>query len=186
MSLFNGIQNIEHTFAGWAEKELSQLFNAAPKIEQVADAVLTYAGPALQTIVTLEAGAPAGVLVGKVIQEAQSDLTAASGVIYDFGPSPSAASLIDSVKANLSALLTAGHVTNSTSVSSVNQVISELDILVTALKKTTSAVSTDSAAARTGTAASSDPAAAGTNGAATPATPNQTRNQAAGAAPAAS
>jgi hypothetical protein len=135
MSIFKGIANVEHTFAAWAEKELAKLFREAPKIEQVADAILTYVGPALQTIVTLEAGAPAGALVGKVIQEAQTDLTAASGAIYDFGASPSAGSIIKGVKENLAALLTAGHISDPASVSRVKQVVGELDILVTALSK---------------------------------------------------
>lgn len=135
MSIFKGIANVKHTFAGWAEKELAKLFKDAPKIEQVADAILTYVGPALQTIVTLEAGAPAGAIVGKVIREAQLDLTAANGAIYDFGPSPSAASIINGVKENLGALLAAGHVTNPASVTNINQVVSELDVLVTALAK---------------------------------------------------
>jgi len=135
VSIFSGIQNIEHTFASWAEKELAKLYTAAPKIEQVAGTVLTYAGPALQTIVSLEAGAPAGAIVGEVIQEAQSDLTAASGLIYDFGATPSAGSVIASVKTNLAALLAAGHVSNPTSVAGVNQVIGELDTLIAAIGK---------------------------------------------------
>jgi hypothetical protein len=135
MSIFKGIANVEHTFAGWAEKELAKLFKDTPKIEQVADAILTYVGPALQTIVTLEAGAPAGALVGKVVREAQSDLTAASGVIYDFGASPSVGSIINAVKENLATLTAAGHITNPSSVANVNQVVSELEVLVTALNK---------------------------------------------------
>jgi len=136
MSIFKGIADVEHTFAGWAEKELAKLFEEEPKIEQVADAVLTYVGPALQTVVTLEAGSPASPLVGKVIREAQSDLTAANGAIYDFGPSPSAGSIINGVKENLAALLVAGQVRNPSSIANVNQVVSELDVLVAALGKT--------------------------------------------------
>ena len=139
MSIFSGIENIEHTFSGWAEKELGKLYGQAPKIEQVAGTVLTYVGPALQTVVSLEAGAPAGAIVGKVIQDAQSDLTAASGLVYDFGANPTIGSIIASVKTNLSALLTAGHVTNPASVAGVNQVIGELGILATAIGKTPTA-----------------------------------------------
>ncbi|MBS1806392.1 MAG: hypothetical protein JST28_23860 [Acidobacteria bacterium] len=142
MSIFKGIANVEHTFAAWAEKELAKLFKDAPRIEQVADAILTYVGPALQTIVTLEAGAPAGAIVGKVVREAQSALTAASGAIYDFGPTPSAGSIIGGVKDNLTGLLAAGHVSNPASVSTVNQVVSELDLLVAALSKVSAAAAT--------------------------------------------
>ena len=142
MSIFSGIEHIEHTFASWAEKELSKLYGQAPKIEQVASSILTYVGPALQTVVTLEAGAPAGSAVGKVVQEAQSALTAASGLVYDFGANPTIGSIIASVKTNLSALLTAGHVTNPTSIAGLNQVIGELGTLATAMGNISTASTT--------------------------------------------
>ena len=55
-----------HTFGAWAEKELAALVGKAPAIEQVAASVLKYAGPALQTVVAAEAGAPAGALMPAV------------------------------------------------------------------------------------------------------------------------
>ncbi len=129
MSLFTAL----HTFGAWAEKELALLVGKAPAIEQTVASILKYAGPALQTVVTVEAGAPAGAIVGKVIGDAQAGLIAASGLIYDFGASPSVASVIGSVQTNLSALLSAGHVTNSNSVATVTKVTTELASLVTAL-----------------------------------------------------
>lgn len=128
-----------HTFGAWAEKELAALVGKAPAVEQVIASVLKYAGPALQTVVTAEAGAPAGALVGKVIADAQAGLTAASGLIYDFGASPSLASVVSSVESNLSALLSAGHVTNSNSVATVTKVVTELGSLATALSSSTPA-----------------------------------------------
>lgn len=122
-----------HTFGAWAEKELALLVGKAPAIEQTVASILKYAGPALQTVVTVEAGAPAGAIVGKVIGDAQAGLIAASGLIYDFGASPSVASVIGSVQTNLSALLSAGHVTNSNSVATVTKITTELGSLVTAL-----------------------------------------------------
>lgn len=133
MSIFSSIVNAEHTFAAWAEKELALLYKDAPKIEAVADTVLKYAGSALQIIVTAEAGNAAGAVVGSVVSQAQSDLTVASGLISDFGATPTAASLVSSVQSNLSGLLTASHITNSTSVSNVTKVVSSLGALATAL-----------------------------------------------------
>jgi hypothetical protein len=125
--------SLAHTFAAWAEKELQKIEGAAPTIERIAGTVLTYAGPALQTIVSAEAGAPAGAIVGKVVAQAQSDLTAAGSLIYDFGANPSAGSIIASVQTNLGALLTAGHVTNPTSVATVTKVVNELSTISTVL-----------------------------------------------------
>jgi len=133
MSLFTAL----HTFGAWAEKELALLVGKAPAIEQTAASILKYVGPALQTIVTVEAGAPAGAIVGKVVADAQASLIAASSLIYDFGASPTVASVVGSVQSNLAALLAAGHVTNATSVATVTKVTTELGSLVTALGGTT-------------------------------------------------
>lgn len=133
MSIFSKIIAAEHTFAAWAEKELEKLYSVTPKVEAVAAAVLKYAGPALQLVVTAEAGSAAGSLVGAVISEAQTDLIAASSLIYDFGANPTATSIINAVLKNLAALLTAGHITNAGSVSTVTKVLSSLGALAAAL-----------------------------------------------------
>jgi hypothetical protein len=133
MSFFSAIANAEHSFAAWAEKELQKLEGAAPTIEKIADTVLTYVGPALQTVVTLEAGSAAGAQVAKVIGTVQSDLTAASGLITDFGAIPSVTSILGSVATNLSALLTAIEVKNPTTVATITKVVGEVQILEAAI-----------------------------------------------------
>ena len=122
-----------HTFGAWAEKEIQLIEGKAPAIEAVAASVLKYAGPALQTIVSVEAGAPAGAAVGAVVADAQAGLTAASGLLYDFGASPTVGSVVASVQTNLSALLSASKVSNPNSVATVTKVVSELGSLATAL-----------------------------------------------------
>lgn len=140
MSIFSSIANAEHTFAAWAEKELQKLYSEAPKVEQVINTVLTYVGPALQILVTTTAGTAAGTIVGSVIKQAQSDLTAVSGLIYDFGATPTVGSVVSSISTNLSALLTAGHITDATSVSTVTKITNELGVLATAIISATKAV----------------------------------------------
>lgn len=122
-----------HTFGAWAEKTLAAIIGKAPAIEQTAAAILKYAGPALQVVVSAEAGSAAGAEVAKVVADAQAGLTAASSLIYDFGAQPTFGSVVASVKTNLAALLSAGHITNSTSVATVTKVVTELDGLATAL-----------------------------------------------------
>lgn len=139
MGFFSKIASAVHTFASWAEKEWTVIYSAAPKIEQVAAAVLKYAGPALATVVAAEAGAPAGALVAKGIADAQSGLLAASSLIYDFGATPSVTGTINAVKNNLGALLAADHITNATSVSTVTKVVNELDTLAQAIPQATGA-----------------------------------------------
>jgi hypothetical protein len=142
MSFFSGIASAEHTFAAWAEKEWTKVYNEAPKLAQITDTVLKYVGPALQIAVTAEAGNAAGALVGSVVSEAQTDLTAASGLVTDFGATPTAAGVISSVASNLQGLLTDAHVTSATSVSAVTKAVSSLSALSTAISTAAAAVKT--------------------------------------------
>lgn len=133
MSIFSAIASAEHTFVAWAEKEWTAVYKSAPKVEQVLAAALKYAGPALQTVVSLEAGAPAGAVVGKILTDAQAGLVAASGLVYDFGATPTVGGVLSSVQSSLSGLLSAGHVTNATSVATVTKIVNEMAALVAAI-----------------------------------------------------
>lgn len=127
MSIFSSIASAAHTFAAWAEKEWAAVYKEAPKVESVLAATLKYAGPALQTVISAEVGGPAGAVVGKALADAQAGLVAASGLVYDFGATPTVSGVLSSVTTNLSSLLAAGHITNPTSVATVNRVVNELN-----------------------------------------------------------
>lgn len=133
MSIFTGIANAEHTFAAWCEKEWTALYNEAPKLEQVADTTLKYASGALQIAASVEANNPAIADISKVLTTAQTGITAASGLIADFGATPTVTGILSGVSANLSGLLTAAHVTNAKSVAAVTKVVNETNTLVAAL-----------------------------------------------------
>lgn len=141
MSLFIGIVNAEHSFVAFAEKEYTKLYNAAPKIEHIADVAFKYCLPAISLLVSAEAGAPAGAAVAAIGAEAQKDLLAASGLIYDFGPNPSAASLLSGVSTNLTSLLADGHVKSPASVAKVTNIVNNLSVLSTAIQNTVAAAS---------------------------------------------
>ena len=133
MSIFSSIANAEHTFAAWAEKELTSLVAAAPSIEKVAGPIIKYVGGALQIAAGIELGAPAAAIVGSVVDQAQSDLVTVSGLIYDFGANPTVGSIVTSVQTNLNGLLTAGHVSNPKSVDAITKSVASLGALATAL-----------------------------------------------------
>ena len=145
MGFFSKIASAVHTFAAWAEKEWTVVYNEAPKIEQVAAGILKYAGPALAEVAAAEAGAPAGALVAKVVADAQAGLLAASGLIYDFGAKPSVVGTINAVKNNLGTLLSAGHVSDPNSVTTVTRVVTELDNLAQAIPLATAAATATTA-----------------------------------------
>jgi hypothetical protein len=144
-NIFTALITDEHTFAAWAEKELVKLHNEAPKIEAIADAVLSYAGPALQIVVTAELGAPSAAVVGKVITEAQTELLAASGLIADFGATPTATSVLTSVQNNLTGVL--GFLTSPTSKTVINKIVTEIATLLKVLPVVTSVVAAVTAVA---------------------------------------
>lgn len=131
--MFEKIASAEHTFATWFEKEYVKLYKATPAITHVADTIIKYAVPAISLLVAAEAGPEAGAMVQSVGIEAQKDLLVASSLIYDFGPNPTAASMIAGVSANLSGLVTAGHIKNEQSVANVNKIANTVSALSQAL-----------------------------------------------------
>jgi hypothetical protein len=133
VNLFEKLKGYEHTFTAWVAKQYAKLYAEEPKIEKVADTVLPYAIKATQLIVAAEVGGPAAAEIGEVADEAVRDLHVAGALIHDFGPNPTAASTIAGVVDNLYGLLTAGHVKNAASVSSVQKIVNTLGALTAAL-----------------------------------------------------
>ena len=132
MSIFSAIANAEHTFAAWAEKELAKVLGAAPTFLQISSAVLTYAGPILQTVLSAVGQSAAATEVASVITQAQSDILVVRAVVLDAGPVPSAQALLASVQTNLAGLLSANHVTDPVSVALVNKLLKEFATLLAA------------------------------------------------------
>lgn len=142
MSIFTAIKNAEHSTVAWIEKELAALEKEAPTIERVIDAGLTYVGPVLQIGLTAIGDAPEAALVGTVIGKAQIDLKAASALVTDFGPTPTAASMFSAVSSDLGSLLSAAQVKNTTTIATVTKAVSEVGILAAAVQTAATAVST--------------------------------------------
>ena len=132
MSVKTFIQNVE-TEASKIEKDLYALLPALSTDLTITSTVLTYAGPALQTVVGLEAGAAAAALVACVIADAQQDIIAAKYAIVLTQSAPAGSSLIALVQANLSALLASAKITNPASVKIVTTIVNDLAAVVKAL-----------------------------------------------------
>lgn len=119
-------------FGAWVAREWAKIISETPKIEKIADTVISYAAPALQLIL----GAldpPAAAVVGPIIAEIQKDLHVASGLIYDFGANPSAANILATVTKDLQGLLDAGHITNPDLVKKVTLIVNTVGSLATSL-----------------------------------------------------
>jgi hypothetical protein len=131
--MFDGIVKAEKSTAAWFEAEYVKLHASAPTIVAIADKVLPYASLLLQTVIGAEAGAPAAAVAGKILSKAQADLDVANALIYDTGPTFTAAAAINAVQSNLEDLLSATQISNPTSVATVTKAINELGVLSTAI-----------------------------------------------------
>lgn len=129
MSLFTEL----HTFAAWAEKELGKLEKETPAIEKTADSILQYVGGSATILAGIEGGPAASAAVKSVVTGIQTGVVALGGLITDFGATPTAATIASSLATNAGSLLSAGHVTNPTSVAAANGIISNLNSLASAL-----------------------------------------------------
>jgi hypothetical protein len=132
------IKDLE-SFASKFEKEIENLWAKAPSIETIISTTLTYVGPILETVVTIEGGAAAGTAVTTVINTAEEDLIAAKALTTTIGATPSLAGLISGVATNLSGLLAAAKVTDPKSVANVTLVVKELEALVASIPATPAA-----------------------------------------------
>jgi hypothetical protein len=132
LSIFTNIAKGLKTFGAWFEREWTKLYNCAPAIEHVASAVLAYAAPALQLVLTqLEPEAAA--IVGPIFNEIQIKLKVAAGLIYDFGANPNATSIIQTIENDLQGILDQGHIKNPALVSKVTLIINSVGSLAIAL-----------------------------------------------------
>lgn len=150
MSFFSAIEKAEHSTVAWLEKEITALENKAPTIERVVDAGIAYVGPLLQLALTSIGAGGAAAAINTVITAAQAKIHAASALITDFGPTPTAASMFSTVQTELSGILSLIDVKNTTAVSQVTKAVNEVGVLAAGVQTAAAAI----------TAAAEPPAAA--------------------------
>ncbi len=133
MSIFSSIANAEHTFAAWAEKELGKLSAEAPALTKTVDTIVQYVGGVASILAGIEGGPAASAAVTSAVSAVQTGVTAISGLVADFGATPTAASIAGSLAANATELLAAAKVTNPKSVSAATAIVTNLNALTAAL-----------------------------------------------------
>jgi hypothetical protein len=133
LSLLDKIISAEHTAASWFEKVLVKVHAVTPTFVAIADRSLPYVSTLLKIVVAASAGAPAAAAIGSIVDEVQRDLDVANAVVYDTGATPTVGSFITSIQNNIAGLLTAGHVTDASSVATLNKAMSTLGALVAAI-----------------------------------------------------
>jgi hypothetical protein len=119
-------------FGGWFARTWQKVVGEAPAIEKVADAVLGYSVPAIQIILGVLAPEEAPIVV-PILTEVQKDLHIASGLIFDFGATPTASSMISAIEKDLTDLLSAGHIKDTALVAKIQLIVNTIGSLGTAL-----------------------------------------------------
>ena len=147
MILITRLIKEEQSTASWIEKELARIEGAAPTIEKVIDATLTYIGPVL--VIALDAvGDPAlAVVVQAIVVESQKALAVASALVHDFGPTPTAATAFSAVATNLADILAVGKITSKTTVAAITKAVSEVGVVASAVQLAANAIATVAAPA---------------------------------------
>lgn len=140
MKLFAELESAEHSTVVFLEKVITEIEGKAPAIEHTIDVSLTYVGPLL--VAGLDAiGDPAvAALVAPIITKARTDLTVASALVTDLGPTPTASSAFADVATNLSGILTLAGVKNATTVAAVTKAVSEVGTLAVGVGVAASAI----------------------------------------------
>ena len=135
MSFWSEVKGIEHTVVSWLVKEYAAFYNKEPEIDSIVDSTVQYVEIGLPIVLGVTGGAALEPAVEGVLNEVVSDMKVVSATVYDFGPSPSAASILASVQANLSSLETAGHIKDPAKLAKLDLIVKAVGALAAVIVK---------------------------------------------------
>ena len=141
------IEKDEKTFVSFLVKEYAEFYKNEPTLIQVIDTTVSYAEDGLAIVLPLVGAGTLAGPIDAIVEEAVTDLNRASALVYDFGPSPTAASIFAAVQTNLSTLETAGHITNPATVAKVKMIINAIGTVAQLIAKAVAAASATPATA---------------------------------------
>lgn len=133
------IEKEEKSFVTFLVKEYSAFYKSEPTLIKTVDSVVSYAQDGLAIVLPLVGEAALTGPVESIVDEAVTDLNRGAALVYDFGPSPTAASIFSAVQSNLATLETAGHVTNPASVAKVKLIINAIGTVAQLIAKAVAA-----------------------------------------------
>ena len=135
------IEKDEKTFVSFLVKEYAEFYKNEPTLIQVIDTTVSYAEDGLAIVLPLVGEGTLAGPIDAIVEEAVTDLNRASALVYDFGPSPNAASIFAAVQTNLSTLETAGHITNPATIAKVKLIINAIGTVAQLIAKAVLAAS---------------------------------------------
>jgi hypothetical protein len=153
MSIFSGIEKAAKSTVAWIDKEFTKILKISPTVLSVIDTDLSYTSVLIEVIVERVAGTAAEEETVKVLAEVRADIKVLQAVLYDTGTSTTVSKLLDSIIANLTALETAEHISNTAVVTLISKVLAELDVIAKKIESLTTTTSTTATATTAVTAA---------------------------------
>lgn len=150
------------TFVSWLVKEYASFYKNEPSLIQTIDTTVGYAEDGLAIVLGVTGQGALTAPIQAVVDEAVSDLNRAAALVYDFGPSPTAAGIFAAVQSNLASLETAGHVKDAATIAKVRLIINAVGTVAQLIAKAVAAATTSAQPAQSASAAPASAAAAAT------------------------
>ncbi len=127
MNWLKAIEDAAHTAAQWFLKTFQKAQQAAPTVQAIADRIFPWAKMVLDGVLLAEGSGAITPEANLIMDEINKDLDVACATIYDVGVTPTVSGFIKSVSANISGLVTAGHIKNPGNVALVTNVVNSLN-----------------------------------------------------------
>jgi len=127
------------TVVGWLVKEYSAFYKAEPTIETVVDDTVQYAEIGLPIVLGVTGGEALAPEVDDVLNDITSGLKVVSATIYDFGPSPTAASVLAGVQTNLQNLETVAGIKDPAKLAKLQLIVNAVGALGSLIAKAVAA-----------------------------------------------
>jgi hypothetical protein len=137
----NDIEKDEKTFVGFLVKEYAEFYKSEPTLIQTIDTTVSYVEDGLAIVLPLVGVGTLAGPIDAIVEEAVTDLNRASALVYDFGPSPNAASIFAAVQTNLATLETSAHITNPATIAKVKLIINAIGTVAQLIAKAVAAAS---------------------------------------------
>ena len=128
--ILNAIKSAAKTTAKWFYGVLVKAQKDAPAVQAIADRIHPWAKMVVDGVLVAEGGGAITPEANLIMDEINKDIDVACTALFDVGPTPTVVTFFQSLGANITGLITAGHVKNPANVTLIQNVVASLLSLV--------------------------------------------------------
>lgn len=129
------------SFVSFLVREYAAFYKNEPTLIKTVDTTVSYAEDGIDIVLGMSGNGLLTPEVNAIIEEAVTDLNQAAALVYDFGPSPKAASIFAAVQNNLAALEKDGHIKDPVTQAKMKLIINAIGTLAQIIAKAVAAAS---------------------------------------------